>query len=73
MRSLMAITLIALSGGCSERQLYNSIQHNRFLECQELPESQYEACLQEVKESFESYQLKRWELLREEEDEIKSL
>lgn len=61
-----AIVLIALLGmsmaACSNRAVYENVQaHNRF-ECQKLPLSQQEECLQQADQSYEQYERERKEL-----------
>jgi len=44
---------------CSNKQMYNALQGREKVECQKLPQSQYEECMEQVSESYESYQSKR--------------
>jgi hypothetical protein len=49
-------------GACSNQQVYNAVQHNQQLECQKLPGIQYEECMRQVSEPYESYEREREEL-----------
>lgn len=70
MKLLIIATLIAVSAlisSCSNRQIYDSVQNNRRMECDKMPDSaQRDACLEQYSESYDSYQRKREELLEEE-------
>ena len=61
--SLFAVPLLS---ACTNQQLYNGIQQNQQLECQKLPGSQYEKCMQEVSEPYEAYQRDYEELVQDE-------
>jgi hypothetical protein len=58
---LVAIFLAA----CSNRQVYEAAQENRKIECQKSPPGQFEACLVEHNESYESYERERKEIVGE--------
>jgi hypothetical protein len=49
--------------GCSDRHIYYSIQQNRKLECQKLPSAEYENCVRQYEESYDTYRQSRDELL----------
>lgn len=44
---------------CSNQSLYNTVQHNQTLECEKLPQNQYEECMAEISNSYESYSTER--------------
>lgn len=50
---------------CSNRQVYDSVQANNRLECQKLPLSQQEECLQKANKSYDEYERERKELEKE--------
>jgi hypothetical protein len=54
----MSIVCVA---ACSNRQVYDALQQNRQLECQKLPQNQYEKCMQELSEPYDEYARKRAE------------
>lgn len=54
---------------CSNQQVYNAVQHNQQLECQKLPGTQYEECMRQVSEPYESYEREREELISGQEAE----
>jgi hypothetical protein len=63
----VALALCALVlPACSNRQVYDAIQQNRQLECQKLPGTQYEECMKQVSEPYDTYKRDRDELTKEE-------
>jgi hypothetical protein len=62
---LAALVLAAAPAGCSQRQVYEAVQQNRQLECQKLPQGQYEQCMERYSEPYESYTRERRELERQ--------
>jgi len=54
---LSMIALILL--GCSNKQIYNSVQENRRMECGKLPQNQYEDCIRDYSTSYEDYERER--------------
>ena len=52
-------------GGCGSKQVYESIQQNARYECQKLPPSAYQECIDQHSESFDLYTQKREEILEE--------
>ncbi len=66
-KGLATLLLCALAlSGCSNRQVYDAIQQNRQLECQKLPGTQYEKCMEQLSEPYDAYKRDRDELTREE-------
>lgn len=60
---LFYIALMSLLlSSCSNRQMYNAVQNNRQIECQRLPVVQYDECMNELDESYDSYEKKREEI-----------
>lgn len=65
-KMVMSITTLGVFlAACCNQQLYNAIQQNRQLECQKLPGTQYDECMKEVSEPYESYERDREELMEE--------
>lgn len=63
MTQLFYIALMSLLlSSCSNRQMYNAVQSNRQIECQRLPAVQYDECMNELDESYDSYEKKREEI-----------
>ena len=58
------LAVLALTA-CTNEQVYNAIQSNQQLECQKLPDSQYEECMQQLAEPYDSYQRSRDQLLED--------
>ncbi len=59
---LLGVLVLA---ACTDRQLYQAIQNNRQLECQKLPGTQYEECMKQYSQSYESYRRDREALTKE--------
>ena len=54
--AVLFFTILLLStAGCSDRQMYEAMQKRGRVECQTLPESQYEECMKDYQESYEDY------------------
>ena len=54
--AILLCTLAALStAGCSERQMYEAMQKRGRVECQTLPDSQYEDCIKDYQRSYDEY------------------
>lgn len=60
---LIVLLAAAQLSGCSNRQLYESIQRDQKLQCQTLPESQYEKCMEKASQSYEEYERVRDEVI----------
>lgn len=52
---LITSTLLA---SCSNQQVYNAIQVNQQSKCQKLPPSQYDDCIKQQSEPYETYKRK---------------
>lgn len=50
---------------CSNRQVYEAIQQNRQLECQKLPGTRYEECMEQFSEPYDEYKRDRGELMKD--------
>ncbi|MBN1379946.1 MAG: hypothetical protein JXA04_12010 [Gammaproteobacteria bacterium] len=59
---LASITLVC---GCSSEQIYTAIQENRQFECKKLPQPQYEECMKDYDQSYDSYRRDREEIVEE--------
>ncbi len=67
-RALFFAIVLLPSTGCSNKELYEAIQSNERLECQKIVrQNEYEECMREVNESYESYTRNRKAILRTEE------
>ena len=58
---ILSLTFVILSG-CSTRQVYDSIHGREKVQCQSLPQNEYEECMQQVDESYDNYKKNRDEL-----------
>ncbi|MGI9285498.1 MAG: hypothetical protein ACR2P1_08910 [Pseudomonadales bacterium] len=64
--SIVLVTLLTIStAACSNRAVYENIQAKNRLDCQKLPLSQQEECLQGSNKSYEEYERERQELEKE--------
>lgn len=61
-RTLAALLLLAVAPACTQRQVYEAVQQNRQLECQKLPQGQYEKCMEQYSEPYDTYARERREL-----------
>lgn len=52
-------TVLILLSACSNRDIYEAVQHNQKLKCEKLPPAQYEECMEQAGESYESYERRR--------------
>ncbi len=66
MKQLIIIVMNCCLLACSNQQIYEAAKHNEQLNCQELPQSQYEECMDGVSETYESYSRKRKDSVGEE-------
>ncbi len=59
---LMLIAVVI--SGCSSKWIYDNIQQDFQRECQKLPQSTYQKCMERYSESFEPYTQKREDLFK---------
>ncbi len=59
---LAGLLLVVGPAGCTQRQVYDAVQQNRQLECQKLPQGQYEQCMEQYSEPYDNYTRERREL-----------
>ena len=53
---------------CSSASMYESVRYNRQVECRELPDSQYEDCMQQYQKDYKSYEQKREEVMQQDDN-----
>jgi hypothetical protein len=54
--AILSFTILLLStAGCSDRQIYEAMQKRGRVECQTLPESQYEDCIKDYQRPYDEY------------------
>jgi len=61
---LVLSTLLIGTQACMNKGVYISLQKHQEIMCNKVPESDYESCMKEAKESYEDYQLKRDEIIK---------
>jgi len=49
---------------CTSKSAYISLQKHQEIMCNKVPESDYESCMKEANESYEDYQHKREEIIK---------
>jgi len=54
--------LIATTGSCSHKQMYESLQIKQKNDCQKVPPSEYDQCMEKAEKSYEQYEKERQEL-----------
>ena len=59
------VIIIAFLSACSTKGSYESNQISRKHDCQKLPPSQYDDCMESTRESFESYNSKREDVINQ--------
>jgi hypothetical protein len=59
MRISLSLITVILIAGCSNEQIYNSMQENQRMECGKLPGAQYEECMREFNTSYKEYERER--------------
>lgn len=65
MKYIFAGALLASVAACSNEQVYSAVQQNRQLECSKLLQPEYEECMRETGMSYDEYERKRQELLKD--------
>jgi hypothetical protein len=71
MKALLMLLAHILVAGCSNKAVYDNLQHNQRLRCEQLPLSEYERCMRNTDKSFEEYERERKEYLEEREKTTK--
>ena len=61
---LFCASLHLILSACTNQEIYESNQHSQRLECQKLPPSQVQECLDRVNLSYEEYDELREEALK---------
>ena len=57
--SLLIILSIIYIQACSSRQVYDSTQYSKRIQCLEAPHSEYDECMDHTRESYDKYKEKR--------------
>lgn len=64
-RILPGLLILLSVVACSNKGIYEANQHSQMLECQKLPQSQVQDCLDRVGVSYEEYERQRQQVLSE--------
>ena len=59
---IRVILFIVLLAGCSNRAVYENIQHQNRQDCQTLPPSQYDECMEAASKRYDEYKRERDEM-----------
>jgi hypothetical protein len=62
MKGLLLLSFAALLAACSERAVYDNLQHNNRLQCDKVPLSEYDACVERASKPYDDYERERREL-----------
>ncbi len=63
---VFGLLVLAIISACTNKQVYETIQTHKRLECQKLVRTaEYEKCMQEVSASYEEYTRNRDEVLKD--------
>lgn len=63
MYKLLVLVVPLLFAGCSKKAVYDNIQLNNRNECNKVPPSQYEECIERTSKSYEEYERERKEVI----------
>lgn len=63
MSRFMALVVLLLLAGCSNKAIYDNIQLNNRRDCTKLPPSQYDSCIEQANKSYEEYEKERREAI----------
>lgn len=55
--------VVLLLGACSNKAIYDNIQSNNRMDCEKLPLSQYDECIERAEKSYDEYERERKEAL----------
>lgn len=61
--SFLVFLAVFSMAGCSQRELYDSLQEYQKNECMKLPETQYEDCVGSADKSYHTYKNERDQVL----------
>lgn len=64
MRITWIMIALALCTACSQQSVYEGLKQNNRNECNKMPESQRQLCLEKVDQDYQDYQREREALLK---------
>ena len=56
---ILMVCVVFSIAGCSNKAVYDNIQHNNRQECRSVPPAQYEECIERSNKSYDEYQRER--------------
>jgi len=57
------VFILSVSSACTNKDIYQSIQHDAQLKCQQIPPQEYQDCMDQHSQSYESYKRSRDEII----------
>ncbi len=66
MKFILLSVSAAILMACTNNQIHGAVQAHEQMECQKLPQNQYEQCMAEVSETYEDYSRKRQDAIETE-------
>jgi hypothetical protein len=67
MKIALSVFVCACLAACTSRDLYNNIQQDRLRQCERLQETKRAECLERWRDTYDDYERKRQELLKDSE------
>ncbi|MBV2129300.1 hypothetical protein [Arsukibacterium indicum] len=64
MKTALIICLLLGITGCSNKGVYQDLQRNKRNECLQLPQAEYDKCMQTMEMSYEEYERQRQQALK---------
>lgn len=61
MKIVFATFIVLLTGACSNKVIYDSVQSSNRNACSKLPSSEYDDCMERASKSYDAYQTERRE------------
>ena len=65
MHKILMACIVFSMAGCSNKAVYDNIQHNNRRACNTVPPAQYEACIERSNKSYEEYKREREAVVEE--------
>lgn len=62
-QGIALLTIAFICVGCNSKGTYESIQESNRIECERLPQTEYEQCMDSLKTSYEEYERERQEAM----------
>lgn len=63
-KALVLAFLLSFIAACTNKAIYQSVQHNEQLKCQKAPPQEYQGCMDQHSQSYQSYKQSRDEIMQ---------